>query len=199
LTLVLIFLLLCAWAINQNQASDFERNLQAKQTQVDKIAEFHADEVNLRLKTEKERNDWEFKARSYARGLNEKEQELKELRQVRAELLEVIKKHDTILASRSKVKIESPVAQKTITGKNFETGIASFYSWKGGGYFAAHKTIPKGTAVKVTNPKNGKSCVIVINDRGPYVTGRIIDLQEEPFSYLFGGLSCGVGYVEIGW
>jgi peptidoglycan lytic transglycosylase len=41
---------------------------------------------------------------------------------------------------------------------------------------AAHKTLPLGARVKVTNNKNGKSVVVRINDRGPYVTGRIIDL-----------------------
>ncbi len=41
---------------------------------------------------------------------------------------------------------------------------------------AAHKTLPLGARVKVTNKKNGKSVVVRIDDRGPYVAGRIIDL-----------------------
>jgi rare lipoprotein A len=43
---------------------------------------------------------------------------------------------------------------------------------------AAHKTLPFGTRVRVTNRHNGKSVVVRINDRGPYVRGRIIDLSR---------------------
>ena len=42
---------------------------------------------------------------------------------------------------------------------------------------AAHKTLPFGTTVRVTNRNNGKKVVVVINDRGPFVEGRIIDLS----------------------
>ena len=44
---------------------------------------------------------------------------------------------------------------------------------------AAHKTLPFGTLVRVTNLSNGASVVVRINDRGPYVDGRIIDLSKE--------------------
>jgi rare lipoprotein A len=43
---------------------------------------------------------------------------------------------------------------------------------------AAHKTLPFGTSVKVTNLSNGKSVVVRINDRGPFIRGRIIDLSK---------------------
>lgn len=41
---------------------------------------------------------------------------------------------------------------------------------------AAHKTLPMGTKVRVTNLSNGKSEIVTINDRGPYIKGRIIDV-----------------------
>ena len=44
---------------------------------------------------------------------------------------------------------------------------------------AAHKVLPFGTEVKVTNTKNNKSIVVRINDRGPFVEGRIIDLSKS--------------------
>lgn len=44
---------------------------------------------------------------------------------------------------------------------------------------AAHKTLPFGTKVKVTNRQNGRSVVVRINDRGPFVGGRIIDVSKE--------------------
>lgn len=43
---------------------------------------------------------------------------------------------------------------------------------------AAHKTLPLGTMVRVTNEDNGKTIEVKINDRGPYVKGRIIDLSK---------------------
>ncbi|MDO5089648.1 MAG: septal ring lytic transglycosylase RlpA family protein [Leptotrichiaceae bacterium] len=46
---------------------------------------------------------------------------------------------------------------------------------------AAHRTLPLGTTVKVTNLDNGKSVVAVVNDRGPYIKNRIIDLSKEAF------------------
>lgn len=44
---------------------------------------------------------------------------------------------------------------------------------------AAHKTLPLGTKVRVTKLSNGKSIVVKINDRGPFVRGRIIDLSRR--------------------
>lgn len=74
------------------------------------------------------------------------------------------------------------------TGSAFQSGIASYY-WQpqrvaSGGWFnpnamtAAHKTLPFGTKVRVTNKNNGRSVVVTINDRGPYIAGRIIDLSS---------------------
>jgi rare lipoprotein A (peptidoglycan hydrolase) len=70
-----------------------------------------------------------------------------------------------------------------------ESGIASYY-WQpqrlaGGGWFnpdaytAAHKTLPLGTRVRVTRTDNGNSVEVLINDRGPYVAGRVIDLSRR--------------------
>ncbi|UJQ93966.1 septal ring lytic transglycosylase RlpA family protein [Mariluticola halotolerans] len=44
---------------------------------------------------------------------------------------------------------------------------------------AAHKTLKFGTKVKVTNNENGKSVLVRINDRGPYIGGRVIDLSKS--------------------
>ncbi|MGI9423954.1 MAG: septal ring lytic transglycosylase RlpA family protein [Hyphomicrobiaceae bacterium] len=68
-------------------------------------------------------------------------------------------------------------------------GMASYY-WQpqrvaAGGWFnpnaltAAHKSLPFGTRVRVTNMRNGRSVVVRINDRGPYIRGRIIDLSRR--------------------
>jgi rare lipoprotein A len=66
-----------------------------------------------------------------------------------------------------------------------QSGIASVYSGgrtangeraSAGGLTAAHKTLPFGTMVRVTNRSSGRSVVVRINDRGPFVRGRIIDV-----------------------
>jgi len=43
---------------------------------------------------------------------------------------------------------------------------------------AAHRTLPFGTKVRVTNSRNGKSVIVRINDRGPFIRGRILDLSK---------------------
>ena len=43
---------------------------------------------------------------------------------------------------------------------------------------AAHKTLPFGTKLKVTNPSNGKVVTVRINDRGPFIKGRVLDLSK---------------------
>jgi rare lipoprotein A len=59
-----------------------------------------------------------------------------------------------------------------------ESGVASYYTnpWHPG-MIAAHKTLPFGTRVKVTNLNNGRSAVVVIVDRGPWGRGRVIDVS----------------------
>ena len=59
---------------------------------------------------------------------------------------------------------------------------------------AAHKTLPFGTKVRVTNERTGKSVVVRINDRGPYAHGRVIDLSKAAAETV--GIS-GVGKVTL--
>ena len=61
-------------------------------------------------------------------------------------------------------------------GTNSGSRTASGERLQNGGATAAHKTLPLGTLVRVTNESNGKSEVVTITDRGPYVKGRIIDV-----------------------
>ena len=61
---------------------------------------------------------------------------------------------------------------------------------------AAHKTLPLGTVVKVTNAQNNKSVFVKINDRGPFVKGRVIDLSTKAAEML-GYRNKGTAYVKI--
>jgi peptidoglycan lytic transglycosylase len=63
-------------------------------------------------------------------------------------------------------------------------------------YTAAHKTLPFHTRVRVTNKANGKSVVVEIKDRGPYVAGRCIDLTTAAFRAI-ASLSAGVASVHL--
>lgn len=91
----------------------------------------------------------------------------------------------------------------------YETGVASWY----GDYFhgrtaadgsiynmfqftAAHKTLPFGSVVKVTNLKNGNACIVKITDRGPFIDGRIIDLSMVAAEEI-GMLNSGISKVKI--
>ncbi|WP_338791854.1 septal ring lytic transglycosylase RlpA family protein [Bernardetia sp. MNP-M8] len=87
----------------------------------------------------------------------------------------------------------APVEDDSTNGGEYtEEGIASYYADKYEGrptasgetfrqnlLTAAHKTLPFGTMVTVTNLKNGKKIRVKINDRGPFVTGRIIDVTSR--------------------
>jgi rare lipoprotein A len=82
-----------------------------------------------------------------------------------------------------------------------QSGLASVYAYSGEktasgerahprGLTAAHRTLPFGTKVKVTNKRNGRSVTVRINDRGPFVRGRIIDLTPAAAQALgFSGLA----------
>jgi uncharacterized protein YabE (DUF348 family) len=61
---------------------------------------------------------------------------------------------------------------------------------------AAHKTLPMGTKVRVVNVANGKSVVVTIADRGPFIAGRIIDLSKDAFAAI-GSTGAGVLNVRL--
>ena len=74
--------------------------------------------------------------------------------------------------------------RKTASGERFNTHAMT----------AAHKTLPFGTRVRVTNEKTGRAVVVRINDRGPYAHGRIIDLSQASARAIGIG---GVGKVSL--
>lgn len=68
-----------------------------------------------------------------------------------------------------------------------------FHQWK---YTAAHRSLPFGTWVKVINLENKRSVIVLINDRGPFAKGRIIDLSKEAAKQV-GNLNEGIFRVRI--
>jgi rare lipoprotein A len=76
--------------------------------------------------------------------------------------------------------------RKTASGQVYNKNIPS----------AAHKTLPLGTRVKVTDTTTGKSIVVKVNDRGPFIKGRIIDLSRSAAREL-GMINKGLAQVEV--
>jgi peptidoglycan lytic transglycosylase len=94
-------------------------------------------------------------------------------------------------------------------GSAGEVGIASWYGedfdgnptasgevFDMNGLTAAHPSLPLGTKVMVTNLRNKRSMVLKVNDRGPYVHGRLIDVSKEA-AYRMGFMGSGLALVEV--
>jgi rare lipoprotein A (peptidoglycan hydrolase) len=79
-----------------------------------------------------------------------------------------------------------------------ESGVASYYAQPWSKKGCAHKTIAKGTTLTVTNVATGKSATCVVNDRGPFIAGRIVDLDTTIFRQL-ASPSAGVFRARITW
>lgn len=115
---------------------------------------------------------------------------------------------------KTKVKLVSNQRENPITRgvKRILRGYKGFASWYGPGFHgrrtangerfnqnaftAAHRYLPFGTRVKVTNVNNGKSVVVRINDRGPFTGGRIIDLSRGAAGVI-GLLGSGTAPVRV--
>ena len=100
------------------------------------------------------------------------------------------------------------LAQELIIGKEF-SGRVSFYGIRFNGkktasgermnrdeFTAAHRTLPFGTMIEVTNPSNGKKCVVRVNDRGPFVRKRVLDISYAAAEYL-GILRSGIASLQM--
>ena len=98
---------------------------------------------------------------------------------------------------------------QNIFAQKIKDGKATYYSGKlygrrmsNGEYYhpdsmtCAHRTLPFGTRILVTNPRNGNQVVVRVTDRGPYVRGRVIDLSYAAAREL-GFLSAGVAYMKL--
>lgn len=106
--------------------------------------------------------------------------------------------------------IDSLVAPKVKLKLHKENAVASYYADKfhnrktaSGAKFdnnkltAAHKKFPFGTKLKITNTSNKKTVVVTVNDRGPFVKGREIDLSKKAFMMIASNKSSGIQKVTI--
>jgi rare lipoprotein A len=104
-------------------------------------------------------------------------------------------------------KSEAPVrAAKHSPSRHSSYGLVSYYSYGGqtasgeqfdpGKLTAAHRTLPFGTRLQVTNLASGRSVVVRINDRGPFIKGRVVDVSYEAAKEL-DLLDTGVAKVKV--
>ena len=103
----------------------------------------------------------------------------------------LIKSHDSSFAQTPQ-KGKASYYSKRATGARTSSGERLHHD----SLTCAHRTHPFGTMLKVTNPKNGKSVVVKVTDRGPFGRGRIIDLSWRAAKEL-GMLSQGVAIVLV--
>ena len=115
----------------------------------------------------------------------------------------------TVVALLILISVPMWASAKVVKPGYTQQGIASYYGGKfhgrktaSGEIFnqwvrsAAHKSLPLGTKVRVTKLSNGRSIVVRINDRGPFVKGRIIDLSRKAAQDL-GIIKSGVAKVKV--
>ncbi|MGI8685306.1 MAG: septal ring lytic transglycosylase RlpA family protein [Acidimicrobiales bacterium] len=101
----------------------------------------------------------------------------------------------TTTTTRPKPTTTKPPPPTTTTTRyaNGQGGKASWYTAAATGG-CAHRTLPKGTKVKVTNTANGRAVICTVDERGPYKDGRIIDLSKPDFDAMAGS---HVGVIEV--
>ncbi|UYV15103.1 septal ring lytic transglycosylase RlpA family protein [Porphyrobacter sp. ULC335] len=125
-----------------------------------------------------------------------------------AAVIELVPVQPTVEVTAPAPAIEQPAPsapQEVVVGR----GSASYYAAKfhgrrtasgerfdNGEMTAAHRTLPFGSLVRVTNPANGRSVVVRINDRGPFTRGRLIDVSRAAAEEL-GMVSRGHADVEL--
>jgi rare lipoprotein A len=113
------------------------------------------------------------------------------------------------MALQSCGSTSASLSEQPERGAIFEEGIASYYhdslhgnlTASGEPYdrealTAAHRSLPFGTRIRVTNLENERSVILTINDRGPFVAGRIVDLSRRAAREL-GSVEAGIVKVTI--
>jgi rare lipoprotein A len=88
-----------------------------------------------------------------------------------------------------------PASAMAQSGTHSFSGLCAYYPAHGNGLTAAHRTLPFGTRLRVTDPKTGRSVTVLINDRGPFGRHRVLDVSTSAARAL-GMMSRGVIFVQ---
>jgi rare lipoprotein A len=117
---------------------------------------------------------------------------------------------ERVVVAMAKSEVIAPLRQVDAwRHRPYATGEASYYArgfegrstasgepYRAQGFTAAHRTLPFGTMLRVTNPRNGRSVVVRVNDRGPFHARRIVDLSRAAAAEL-GLVRRGRGRVQV--
>jgi rare lipoprotein A len=88
-----------------------------------------------------------------------------------------------------------PAPAMAQSGTHSFSGLCAYYPAHGNGLTAAHRTLPFGTRLRVTDPKTGRSVTVLINDRGPFGRHRVLDVSPSAARAL-GMMGRGVIFVQ---
>jgi rare lipoprotein A len=114
---------------------------------------------------------------------------------------------EAVMRQQSRRARNRQIARTAVASRQYASnGLASYYShgsrtasgekFNAGELTAAHPTLPFGTRVRVTNVNTGKSVMVRVNDRGPFVRGRVIDVSRSAAESL-GMVGRGVAKVKL--
>ena len=124
-------------------------------------------------------------------------------------VLRISMKENSLKTSLNEEATDAEIVEAVEEAKNKMTGMVSWYADKFHGkrtssgelynnkeMTAAHRTLPFGSKVKVTNVQNGKSVIVKINDRGPHTQSRVMDLSKAAFAEI-GSINAGTMKIEM--
>ena len=133
---------------------------------------------------------------SFSNGtINNYQQETKKALQDTIKKTALTENVDTVITYKGKFKPFKKSAHASYYGEKFHgRRTASGKRYDMYKLTAAHKKLPFGTIVRVTNEANGKSVIVEITDRGPFVRGREIDLSKKAFFTI--SKTSGAGYIK---
>src|SRR5689334_14871857 len=106
----------------------------------------------------------------------------------RASLAHRVPRHGRVTREARRTREARLPREHGVPAEGGAVGVASYYN--ASGLTAAHRSLPMGTKVRVTNTANGRSVVVRINDRGPFIRGRSIDVSRSA--------AAAVGMTETG-
>ena len=100
----------------------------------------------------------------------------------------------TVIKVLTVVGLSAGIGTGTMDAAQARSGKAAYHLHTSAMVTAARYE-PRGSVLRVTNPQNGRSVIVRVNDRGPFNGNRILDLSTGAFRKLYGGLGRGVGPV----
>nr|WP_235830327.1 septal ring lytic transglycosylase RlpA family protein [Paenimyroides tangerinum] len=115
-----------------------------------------------------------------------------------SEITDIMLINSELLSLENEVEVINESAKTSYYHDKFNgKKTASGQVFNNGKYTAAHKTLPFGSKLRVTNNENDESVIVTVNDRGPFTKGRHLDLSKQAFLDITHNKGAGVLNVKI--